>query len=113
MSDWQPIETAPRDGTMILCYHPKYGMILPGVWDGGDQNAFELKDERLEYVKDFYPTHWMPLPPLPEARRAKHGVTIPRPIAATHNPDGDSLVLTFRNDEDLEIAMKELGCEPR
>ena len=43
----------------------------------------------------------------------QHGVTTPRPIAATHNPDGDSLVLTFRNDEDLEIAMKELGCELR
>lgn len=59
---WQDISTAPRNGTHILCYHPKYDMVLNGVWDGGDLNCFEMKDERLEYVKDFYPTHWMPLP---------------------------------------------------
>jgi hypothetical protein len=64
---WQPIETAPRDGTHILCYHPKYDMVLNGVWDGGDLNCFEMKDERLEYVKDFYPTHWMPLPAPPSS----------------------------------------------
>jgi hypothetical protein len=40
-------------------------------------------------------------------------VTIPRPIMASHNLNGGHLVLTFRNDEDLEAAMKELGCDPR
>lgn len=66
LSEWQPIETAPRDGTHILCFHPKYDMILNGVWDGGHINDFEMKDERLEYVKDFRPTHWRPLPPGPD-----------------------------------------------
>jgi hypothetical protein len=63
---WQPIEAAPRDGTHILCYNPRYGMILNGVWSGEAQNCFEMKDERLEYIKDFYPTHWMPLPEPPK-----------------------------------------------
>src|ERR1700688_3508091 len=75
MSDWSPIETAPKDGTPILCYDP-----------------FKPKDERIYvviFVKgcDYHidgchivrkcawqeasgegyftwnPTHWMPLPP--------------------------------------------------
>jgi len=45
-------------------------------------------------------------------RDGKNNVTIPRPLVATPNLDGYSLMLTFRNDEDLETAMKELGCEP-
>jgi hypothetical protein len=45
-------------------------------------------------------------------RGGKNSVTIPRPLVATHVEDGGHLVLLFRNDEDHETAMKELGCEP-
>lgn len=62
----QDISEAPRDGTHLLCFHPKYDMILNGVWDGGHIDDFEMKDERLEYIKDFRPTHFRPLPAPPQ-----------------------------------------------
>lgn len=67
---WQPIETAPKDGTPILGY---------GVWDfkrddGNQQWIYVIAwcSRRNEWIEaegecyqDFGPTHWMPLPPYP------------------------------------------------
>lgn len=64
---WKPIATAPRSpDTFILVWHPKYETMHVVRWDGGDASQFEILDERLEYLKDVYPTHWMPLPAPPE-----------------------------------------------
>lgn len=52
---WQPIETAPKDGTSILLYGGDW--IFEGRFsDGGWVHAYENDDT---------PTHWMPLPQLP------------------------------------------------
>ena len=69
-SAWQPIETAPRDGTRLL------------TWDGEDMqlawverdfsdpewdkrlNFWVYTDEELTYY-DYQPTHWQPLPSSP------------------------------------------------
>lgn len=64
--DWQPIETAPKDGRFVLiafdCPNPEYKAVCVArirkgwsTWDSfpGD------------YTK--HPTHWMPLPPPPQA----------------------------------------------
>jgi hypothetical protein len=70
MSDWQPIDTAPKDGTEILLFdgevvtvggwisevdqgadYEGQGLIAPGWW------SLALKDNK--------PTHWQPLPPPP------------------------------------------------
>lgn len=68
---WQPIETAPKDGTWVLLYDPKTTCgIYTGYYDpcymgpriGGWFNG-HMSDE--EYV-EIFPTHWMPLPPKPE-----------------------------------------------
>lgn len=57
MTDWQPIETAPRDGTVIIVYAP--GLFQTAAWiDGYWTNACE------SWLDDV--THWMPLPEPPK-----------------------------------------------
>lgn len=59
---WQPIETAPRDGTVILGYDPSW-------YDIATPMLFDAKRERFVYFHDpsekIYPRHWMPMPDLP------------------------------------------------
>lgn len=71
MSEWQPIATAPRDGTSILTY-PHYAVTSwvsedvypgPGWSDGWDEGI-----ERWKTTDK--PTHWMPLPKSPHAECA-------------------------------------------
>lgn len=66
---WQPIETAPRDGTEVLLYHKfKQGKRTHhfrkvGMWSTKCKRWFM---DDVEYPK---PTLWHPLPPPPEERR--------------------------------------------
>lgn len=59
MPDWQPIETAPKDETSILGYHPK---------EEGTITTMRYSNCRKAWINDEYdaikynPTHWMPLP---------------------------------------------------
>ena len=87
---WQPIETAPRDGTPLLLWCPgmcswnrKDGMpdLVVGLWwvdpyssrdlgawysDVGDvDQGYESTGAYFEH-ESLRPTHWMPLPPPPE-----------------------------------------------
>lgn len=68
MSDWQPIETAPKDGTQILACGFRDGVpiIRTTRWrtlDGG----LECWGEFNTY---YWPaTHWMPLPKPPAIRK--------------------------------------------
>jgi hypothetical protein len=61
-SDWRPIASAPRNGTLVLFYAPSYEDLpeMMGVCayhpDGG-WCVDELRNV----------THWMPLPAPPEA----------------------------------------------
>lgn len=58
---WRPIETAPKDGTLVIIYDPRshrayacgfeFGIWQTGVWDSRGPVS---------------PTHWLPLPPPPE-----------------------------------------------
>lgn len=68
MSEWRPIETAPRDGTAILAAKPnRIGVVLYPIrardQDGRWQAYFGDGDWRSY---DPQPTHWMPLPAPPE-----------------------------------------------
>lgn len=73
---WQPIETAPKDGTHILVYGDYYGGSRRYVafWEVaadiyGDQWSCGAPDEQgfYDYAE---PTHWQPLPPPPQGDRA-------------------------------------------
>jgi hypothetical protein len=65
VNQWQPIETAPKDGTVIIVTGaPELGYTLPCVVDalyddGGWQvNQWESPSFAIT------PTHWMPIPPI-------------------------------------------------
>lgn len=74
MSEWQPIETAPRDGTEILGFRPDQGVF---IFRWAETSDFDSTDPGEEWSEDWWhdlwgwmegdlqPTHWMPLPPPP------------------------------------------------
>ena len=59
---WQPIETAPKDGSFILLATPK-GRIADGFWSP----VYGVWSWPYVMVE---PTHWMPLHELPGAQTA-------------------------------------------
>lgn len=80
MSEWQPIETAPKDGTWIMVA----GTVWAGEVGGVARNAnpevsiANYTSGKSDYPGDWWneaggdyyatwcqPTHWMPLPPPP------------------------------------------------
>lgn len=64
---WKTIDTAPKDGTLILLYdaHEKYyaHQFYTGSWGGNDERYYEQKFCSHGYRKT--PTHWMLRPPPP------------------------------------------------
>lgn len=56
--EWQPIETAPKDGTWIMAHDPEMNepcrrmFYCPSGW----------KDSDYDSICKNTPTHWMPLP---------------------------------------------------
>lgn len=59
---WQPIETAPKDGTKVLIYHIRdKWMICAGHWPC---NSY-WSESYASNIKLNNPTHWMPLPEPP------------------------------------------------
>ena len=80
MSEWQPIETAPKDGTRVLLF-PQYCV---AHWEFGDENwmiaPLDMSEMPVEerfkgtfyciypevIYEDGVPTHWMPLPEPPQ-----------------------------------------------
>jgi hypothetical protein len=59
--NWQPIETAPKDGTLIDLWTPA-GRLTDYGWGLDGAECWTHPDG---YVADAQPTHWMPLPPPP------------------------------------------------
>lgn len=72
---WEPIETAPKDGTWILAVKGRY---VPAVakWDP-ERGSFEFTEPDgfaeeehyrayVEQTDPWEPTHWMPLPEPPK-----------------------------------------------
>jgi hypothetical protein len=61
--DWQPIETAPKDGTRVLLYWPHWcEEAITGKWS--KRNQWESTVVCADCGPD--PTHWMPLPAPPK-----------------------------------------------
>lgn len=65
MSKWQPIETAPKDGTQFIAwishyYQGKGGHALV-LWLPSKNGWHDASARRVQ------PTHWHPLPEAPDA----------------------------------------------
>ena len=60
-NEWKPIESAPKDGSRVLIWHPDYCAPITAQWYGSE--GWKLDSD----ISPFWmqPTHWMPLPPLP------------------------------------------------
>lgn len=83
MNDWQPIETAPKDGTEVLLWGrcERDGQFFAydcnvGWYDDGSigDKGWTARDLPIE------PSHWMPLPKPPTA------ITAPPPEQPSTNP---------------------------
>ena len=62
---WQPIETAPKDGTAILVYTCNEGFYVVS-YDDIFSAPWRVRND--EGLNEDQPTHWMPLPEPPNAR---------------------------------------------
>lgn len=59
---WQPIETAPRDGTEILIWPGPYGSVIAAV---RGKYFWDVRHLGVAACKLLTPTHWQPLPAPP------------------------------------------------
>ncbi len=64
MTEWLPIETAPKDGTKVLLHCDKFVPIVC-EWHGGSWRNIWGEFEST-WPSKWKPTHWMPLPPSPQ-----------------------------------------------
>lgn len=75
MSEWQPIETAPKDGTMVVLHWDWEPLTVVGYF-GASTNQPPGDDPERETWRVHWdeatldggfdePTHWMPLPSPP------------------------------------------------
>jgi hypothetical protein len=71
MSDWQDIETLPRDGRYVLAYRPlaretgdeEIAVVRTSQYSRTSPQGVEHWTNRI-----CHPTHWMPLPAPPRMR---------------------------------------------
>ena len=75
--EWQPIETAPKDGRdIIVMYMHIDTQIVHAAYFGSEADGYEPGEvgwwtyeysevSRLKLDDWMAPTHWMPLPPAP------------------------------------------------
>lgn len=67
MAEWQPIETAPKDGRVVLW--SRKGTVVAGFYDELNVLHPWRFVDRAGFVNgmgaSYGPDHWMPLPPPP------------------------------------------------
>lgn len=61
---WQPIETAPKDGTPFLAWNGHWRGVAM-YFEARYEEDPEWVDEQTNYIEP-EPTHWMPLPTPPK-----------------------------------------------
>ena len=73
---WQPIKTAPKDGSAILLYFPHKDIVIRGCWEWQGEGDWETctpdwqdwctdDDVVIQEDPSYEPSLWMPLPKPP------------------------------------------------
>lgn len=66
MNDWQTMDTAPRDGTVIAVLFDEGEMII-ARYDG--KGWWDCQADSTQSWSDEYARLWMPLPPAPSRQK--------------------------------------------
>lgn len=108
LTGWNPIETAPKDGTMVLLYCGEGCGTMLARWIApcnflneseyrGDLGDWEDEDwffadfvEGGRVSNDGVPTHWMPLPKKPRTETAQQRPTSTETDVNEQGTEGDS-----------------------
>jgi hypothetical protein len=107
---WQPIATAPKDGSEIFIYlGAPYSRVEKVRWyepfSNWQDGEFPGKDDEFCGIGDEVPTHWMPVPLAPDyfaLPAAPHG----RRIVA--HPDGSRMTIITEYEQSLENMLAEV-----
>lgn len=95
VEEWQPIETAPRDGTTILLVGGVYGGLpFPGKWDSSEfvsPVARWFSSISKGHLYNHVPTHWRPLYATPPSS--------PRISASSAEAGGSAILSKGQADE--------------
>lgn len=76
IATWQPIETAPKDGTSVLAF--QNGNMRVCSWSPSGW-AFYQSKPGAPIVVMLQPTHWMPLPGAPVGDASGRYIAPPQP----------------------------------
>ena len=76
--EWQPIDTAPCDGTPVLLFHPAWDVLKVGI-------RYDETNRWQQPCGDLLrpPTHWMRLPPSPREEQVDRQPTVAQGRIAT------------------------------
>ena len=66
MTEWQPIETAPKDGTTHILVLDDGWFCISAWWDDSERNEGGQCWKSSQWHSWLTPTHWMPLPEPPK-----------------------------------------------
>jgi hypothetical protein len=67
--NWQPIETAPKDGTKVLVYEERLGIMHVASLQSAQYGELQWLVGEFDYDFPYLftqPSHWMPLPEPPK-----------------------------------------------
>jgi hypothetical protein len=59
---WQPIETAPRDGTVVFLYWPTLSITAYPAVGVNHDDGYGWEWLQWRDYGEVIPTHWMPIP---------------------------------------------------
>lgn len=93
--EWQPIEAAPKDGTEVVLWYPRYGVWRCGLWfdhcrfnSGGWQVKTPLEFDGgtawMDLGHEDQPTHWLKITP-PNPPKAKQLSSCPGSSTRPHS----------------------------